>query len=114
MPALWSAVPRLLLCAVSMFGAGFLLGACGNGYAVGEACDPSLGGRDCAQGLECTYSYDDCPQYGCPKCRRPCRADADCPAGDTDGCGKTPQCIFQQRTDFSGVCAHCDERRPWI
>ncbi len=114
MPFTTALLPRLLVCALTMFGAGFLFGACSDGYGPGESCDPTLGGRDCQEGLECTYSYDDCPQYGCPKCRRPCRADADCPTSDTDSCGQAPRCIFQQRTDFSGVCQHCDEVKPWL
>jgi hypothetical protein len=87
--------------------------ACGgNGWGVGEACDPGHGDRDCSPDLACAYSYNDCPTNGCPKCRRTCRSDADCPADDTKSCGKTPHCQFQQRTDFQGLCDVCDTIKP--
>ena len=95
----------------ALWAGGLVAVACGGGgYTVGQSCDPRNGDRDCASGLSCAYSYDDCPQYGCPKCRRPCRADADCPVDEVKSCGKTPHCTFGTRTDFQGLCDACDEQ----
>lgn len=90
----------------SVLAAALWLGACYGPYKAGESCDPSLLSRDCQDDLMCTYSYDECPQYGCPRCRRQCREDADCPV-DESGCGRQPVCTKQQREDFRGVCEVC-------
>lgn len=85
-------------------------------FGEGAACDPTLSSRDCREGpeavdggtLECVYSYDECPQYGCPRCRRTCRADADCVTGST--C-RNPQCIRDTNSTFQdkGVCNICKD-----
>jgi hypothetical protein len=81
-----------------------------SGLNEGESCDPTLASRDCDEELLCTYSYDECPQYGCAKCRRPCRTHADCPA--KDGCDAV--CVQQEETDERGVCKICPGYRPWF
>jgi len=77
----------------------------------GTACDPSLASRDCADGLECVYSYDECPGYGCPRCRKVCRADADCSASDCAeaACIKDTNSTLQDK----GVCRVCKDEPYW-
>lgn len=83
-----------------------------SGLAVGQACDPTLSGRDCQEGLICAYSYDDCPQYGCPMCRRPCRQASDCNQAESR-CSSQPACQQQQELEDRGVCQVCEDTNPW-
>jgi hypothetical protein len=85
-----------------------VLSSC-SGLREGEACDPTLNSRDCEQGLSCTYSFDDCPQWGCPKCRRPCRSHADC----TGAPGCEAACVQQGKLEDRGMCQVCEGYRPW-
>ncbi|MBI5497208.1 MAG: hypothetical protein HY904_19500 [Deltaproteobacteria bacterium] len=101
-----------LLVGVPVCAALLALGSCYGAYGQGEACDPTLGGRDCADTLVCAYDYDECPQYGCPKCRLQCRTNADCESANADRCDAARECKLQQRTDYSGVCGVCDDIKP--
>lgn len=84
-----------------------VLAAC-SGLEEGESCDPALESRDCAEGLHCAYSYDECPEYGCPRCRKACRSDADCAGRSCDAL-----CVQQAETDERGMCKTCPEDMPW-
>ena len=85
---------------------------CGDGSAPGDSCNPQLGNRDCQPGLACVYVYDECPEYGCPQCRRQCKTNADCSADD--GCDP-PTCVLNTNTGAAdhGVCKTCRRPKAW-
>ncbi|MEW5851448.1 MAG: hypothetical protein AB2A00_21845 [Myxococcota bacterium] len=71
----------------------------------GESCDITNYSRECEPGTVCSYNYQECPEYGCPKCRKQCTTNADCAGGDTS-CAE-PICDFANQEATRGVCREC-------